>query len=211
MESFDLTNAKVLVADDEPKVRALVAGCVRSLGCEAIEARDGDEAWQLAQSHRVDVVVLDVMMPGMSGWEVCRRVKGSVRTVRGMAPKVLMLTGIGEHLNEMTSPLFAADDWIDKPFGLQQLRDKIAELGQLGLSESSSPGEPSGPTLRKARPSAEQLTSPEPTDVETAVEAAAEPAAPPEPPAPPVAPVEAPAAPAPATEAKAAESKPKKK
>ena len=81
--------------------RALVAGCVRSLGCEALEAKDGDEAWQMVQGRRFDLIVLDVMMPGMSGWEVCRRIKSGTNTVRGGVPKVLMLTGIGEHAHRL--------------------------------------------------------------------------------------------------------------
>ncbi len=150
MGDSDLSGLKVMVADDEPKLRALVASCARAIGSDVVEAKDGDEAWSLAQSQALDVVVLDVMMPGMSGWEVCRRIKSSARTARGLPPKVLMLTGIGEHLNEMTSPLFAADDWIDKPFDLEQLRNKIAELGAQSLAESAAA--PSGPSLRKVHP-----------------------------------------------------------
>jgi CheY-like chemotaxis protein len=151
MDQPDMTGVKVLVADDEPKLRALVAGCVRSLGCETFEAKDGDEAWLVAQTRRLDVVVLDVMMPGMSGWEVCRRIKASAKSARGTPPKVLMLTGIGEHLNEMTSPLFAADGWLDKPFDLGELKRKVAELGAASLREIPPPA-PSGPSLKKARP-----------------------------------------------------------
>ena len=150
MDQPDFSKLKVLVADDEPKLRALVAGCVRTLGCETLEARDGDEAWSIAQSRRLDVVVLDVMMPGMSGWEVCRRIKSSAKNARGGAPKVLMLTGIGEHLNEMTSPLFAADAWIDKPFDLDALRERVMELAEASLKEAP-PAPPSGPSLKKAR------------------------------------------------------------
>jgi CheY-like chemotaxis protein len=151
----DDSNLRVMVADDEPKLRALVIECVRSMGCEVVEARDGEEAWELAQREPLDVVVLDVMMPGMSGWEVCRRIKAG-----SLGPKVLMLTGIGEHLNEMTSPLFAADAWIDKPFELDALRRKIAELGRARRDEQSReesgwvevpPPAPSGPSLVKAR------------------------------------------------------------
>jgi CheY-like chemotaxis protein len=158
----DISGLRVMVADDEPKLRALVVGCARSIGADVVEAADGDEAWELAQTQALDVVVLDVMMPGMSGWEVCRRIKSSARTARGAPPKVLMLTGIGEHLNEMTSPLFAADDWIDKPFELDKLRAKIAELGEFSLAESAgAPTQPEGPSVRKAKPSSESLVSAE--------------------------------------------------
>ena len=110
MAEPELASLKVLIADDEPKLRALVSSCIMAIGASVIEARDGDEAWSVARQQSIDVVVLDVMMPGMSGWEVCRRIKAEARTARGGTPKVLMLTGIGEHLNEMTSPLFTTNN-----------------------------------------------------------------------------------------------------
>jgi DNA-binding response OmpR family regulator len=152
MLQSDLSKLRVLVADDEPKLRALVARCVRLLGCEVIEARDGEEAWEAVQAAPVDLVVLDVMMPGMSGWEVCRRIKTGAPDGAARAPKVLMLTGIGTQLNEMTSPLFAADDWIDKPFGLDALTAKLTELGSRCLAERA--GAERAGAKRGARPAA---------------------------------------------------------
>ncbi|MBI4701341.1 MAG: response regulator [Deltaproteobacteria bacterium] len=124
----ELSDTTVLVADDEVKFRALVATYLRALGCRVLEAGDGDEAWELAQRERPDLAIIDAMMPGMSGWEVCRRIKAAGGPDAGAAPKVLMLTGIGQHLDDMMSPLFAADDWIDKPFQLKDLGVKIASL-----------------------------------------------------------------------------------
>jgi len=106
----------------------LVARHLRSIEqprLEVIEASDGDEAWQLARERLPDLVVLDVMMPGMSGWEVCRK----IRQDAGLAHTgVLMLTGIGESLNEATSPLFGADEYIDKPFEFEKLDEKIRNV-----------------------------------------------------------------------------------
>jgi DNA-binding response OmpR family regulator len=120
--------AVVLVADDEPTMLELVARHLRSIEkpkLEVIEASDGDEAWQLARERLPDLVVLDVMMPGMSGWEVCRK----IRQDAGLAHTgVLMLTGIGESLNEATSPLFGADEYIDKPFDFDKLEEKIRSV-----------------------------------------------------------------------------------
>jgi CheY-like chemotaxis protein len=69
-----------------------------------------------------DLVVLDVMMPGMSGWEVCRKIREDVALAH---TGVVMLTGIGENLNQMTSPLYGADAYIDKPFEFDDFDDKI--------------------------------------------------------------------------------------
>ena len=91
---------------------------------EVIQASDGEEAWRLASQHLPDLVVLDVMMPGMSGWEVCRKIREDVALAH---TGVVMLTGIGENLNQMTSPLYGADAYIDKPFEFDDFDDKIRE------------------------------------------------------------------------------------
>jgi DNA-binding response OmpR family regulator len=118
---------RVLVAEDEPAMLSLVTRHLKSLGLSVIEAGEGDVAWELAQQHRPDLVLLDVMMPGMSGWEVCKRLKGPAGEGRFTSTGVIMLTGIGENLNDMTSPLFAADAWLNKPFEFTDLDAKIAE------------------------------------------------------------------------------------
>src|ERR1700690_2915206 len=105
----------------EPVVRHLRS--VEQAKLEVIEASDGDEAWKLARERLPDLVVLDVMMPGMSGWEVCRKIRQDAALAH---TGVLMLTGIGESLNETTSPLFGADEYIDKPFDLERL-DELVE------------------------------------------------------------------------------------
>ncbi len=111
----------------------LVGRHLRSLGLDVVEASDGDTAWKLAQERVPDLVLLDVMMPGMSGWEVCKRLKGPSADAAFANTGVIMLTGIGESLNEMTSPLFAADAWLDKPFDFSDLSEKVlATLARYG-------------------------------------------------------------------------------
>src|SRR4051794_40585679 len=117
----------VLVADDEPSMLELVARHLRTMNdpkLEVIQASDGEEAWRLAREHLPDLVVLDVMMPGMSGWEVCRKIREDVALAH---TGVVMLTGIGENLNQMTSPLYGADAYIDKPFEFEDFDDKIRD------------------------------------------------------------------------------------
>ena len=90
-----------------------------------VEASDGEEALWLARREKPNLVVLDVMMPGMSGWEVWR----AIREDESLGDTgVIMLTGIGERLNEMTSPLYGADGFLDKPFELDDLADKVREV-----------------------------------------------------------------------------------
>src|SRR3954469_1768446 len=131
----------VLVADDEPSMLALLSAYIRSKGYRVLEASDGDMAWQLAHQHLPNAVVLDVMMPGMSGWEVCRKIREAVSLAH---TGVIMLTGIGESLNEMTSPLYGADAHVDKPFEFAILDAKIKETlerrkqGALGRPDSGA-------------------------------------------------------------------------
>ena len=120
-------NPLVLVADDEPQMLELVTRHLKTIEAprlEVIEASDGDQAWRLAREHLPDLVVLDVMMPGMSGWEVCRKIREDISLAH---TGVVMLTGIGENLNQMTSPLYGADAYIDKPFDFGELDKKIRE------------------------------------------------------------------------------------
>jgi len=125
----------VLVADDEPQMLELVARHLKSLAdpkLEVIEASDGDEAWRIAREQLPDLVVLDVMMPGMSGWEVCRKIRETVALAH---TSVLMLTGIGENLNQMTSPLYGADAYIDKPFDFEELDGKVRDALEARASQ----------------------------------------------------------------------------
>ncbi|TNF59412.1 MAG: response regulator [Deltaproteobacteria bacterium] len=118
-------STKILVADDDLEILALVARHLSSLPAEIVEASDGEEALRLARREKPNLVVLDVMMPGMSGWEVCRAIRED-ESLGGTG--VIMLTGIGERLNEMTSPLYGADGFLDKPFELDDLADKVREV-----------------------------------------------------------------------------------
>ena len=140
--AFEMPNTSkivVLIADDEPSTVAMLSSHLRSSGYAVLEASDGDQAWELAHEHLPHLVILDVMMPGMSGWEVCRKIREAVSLAH---TGVIMLTGIGESLNEMTSPLYGADAHVDKPFEFTVLDDKIKETlqarkqGALGRPDS---------------------------------------------------------------------------
>jgi DNA-binding response OmpR family regulator len=120
-------NLLVLVADDEPAMREMVADHlrqIRSPKLDVIVAENGEQALEIARDRLPDLVVLDVMMPEMSGWEVCKRIREDISLAH---TAVLMLTGIGEKVNELTSPLYGADAHIDKPFEFGDLDDKVRE------------------------------------------------------------------------------------
>lgn len=145
----------ILVAEDEPAMLSLVARHLKSQGFRVLEAPDGGEAWRLAQECAPDLVVLDVMMPEMSGWDVCHRIKARVPGSALARTGVIMLTGIGESLNELTSPLFEADEHLDKPFDFADLdaavRRTLAHYGKVALLPDAAPPAPAvSPASRRA-------------------------------------------------------------
>lgn len=114
----DLSDKTILVADDDVEILGLVTRHLRTMNVRILEASDGEEALKVVRRERPDLVILDVMMPGMTGWEVCRAIREDDALSR---TGVIMLTGIGERLNEMTSPLYGADEYLDKPFEFRDL------------------------------------------------------------------------------------------
>jgi len=115
----------ILVADDDVELLAILVQHLRSRKCKIVEARDGNEALDLARKNKPAVMILDVMMPGLSGWEVAKR----IRDDKDLAHTgIIVLTAIGETLNALTSPLYGADAQLDKPFEFATLDEKIDEL-----------------------------------------------------------------------------------
>lgn len=115
----------LLLADDDPELIGILTRRLGVLECTIITANNGADALKLIRSERPDAVVLDVMMPQMNGWEVCKAIRAD-EALKELP--VMMLTGIGESLNEMTSPLYGANDHIDKPFDFAELLFKIRKL-----------------------------------------------------------------------------------
>jgi len=115
----------VLVADDDPEIRSLLSIRLKKAGYEVFDAGDGDQTLERIRQKKPDLVVLDVMMPGKNGWEVAKELR---RDDELKDIGIVMLTAIGERINEMTSPLYGADAFIDKPFEFSNLEQKIREV-----------------------------------------------------------------------------------
>lgn len=115
----------VLVADDDIEIRRILTRALDKLDCEVIQAADGEEALTLIIQERPDVLVLDVMMPTLSGWEICKYVRSKPEY---SDTRVLMLTAIGRTVNEMTSPLYGADAHLDKPFDVHEVTATVQSL-----------------------------------------------------------------------------------
>src|SRR3954452_18983491 len=121
----------VLIADDDEEVALLLKTYLKPVECEILVARDGEEALAIAQSRLPDVVLLDVMMPRRSGWEVCQALKGVQRTA-GIA--VVLVTGRGEVKDRLTGLQVGADDYLVKPFD----RDEVVKRCKTLLERSQA-------------------------------------------------------------------------
>ncbi|MFJ8825228.1 response regulator transcription factor [Streptomyces sp. NPDC102467] len=107
--------ARVLVVDDDPTVAEVVTGYLERAGHIVDRAGDGPTALARAAAHRPDLVVLDLMLPGMDGLEVCRRIRS-----RGPVP-VIMLTARGDEEDRVLGLEVGADDYVTKPFSPREL------------------------------------------------------------------------------------------
>jgi two-component system phosphate regulon response regulator PhoB len=116
---------KLLIADDEEGIRALVRMTLDTESLEILEAADGDEAVTLARENRPDVILLDVMMPGRSGFDVCRTLKSDPATA---AIPVVILTAKAQTADREEGRAAGADDYLTKPFSPVELLHKVDDL-----------------------------------------------------------------------------------
>jgi DNA-binding response OmpR family regulator len=114
--------AAILIVDDDPHIRELVSYCLRKAGFEVIEAVDGRDALARLEARKVDCAVIDIMMPRMDGWELCREMKES------FGFPVLMLTAKGETAQKVKGLNLGADDYLSKPFDTEELLARVRAL-----------------------------------------------------------------------------------
>ncbi len=122
---------KILIVDDEPGMRILLEQTLEDIegtGIELLKASNGEEAIKLIKSERPSLVFLDVMMPGMDGFEVCNRVKNEF----GMKNiYILMLTAKGQDVDKKRGEEVGVDSYMTKPFNPDDIMKKAVEI--LGL------------------------------------------------------------------------------
>ena len=109
----------VLVVDDEPTIREIVVGYLDREGYRTLEAADGNRARELLENDPPDLVVLDLMLPGMDGLELCRWIRSRSRL------PVIMLTARGEESDRIVGLELGADDYVTKPFSPRELTARV--------------------------------------------------------------------------------------
>jgi DNA-binding response OmpR family regulator len=115
----------ILVIDDEPEVVKLLDFNLTKEGFLVMSAGNGEAGLQVAKKHRPDLVILDVMMPGLDGWETCKRLRQEPGTAN---IPLLMLTAKGEEGDRVLGLELGADDYMPKPFGIRELAARVKAL-----------------------------------------------------------------------------------
>lgn len=112
----------ILVVDDEKTLRDTLEFNLRREGYRVLSAADGTEAIRLAYAERPDLIILDVMLPGMSGFDVCRAVR------KKLTMPILMLSAREEEIDKVLGLELGADDYLAKPFGLRELLARVGAM-----------------------------------------------------------------------------------
>jgi two-component system alkaline phosphatase synthesis response regulator PhoP len=117
--------AKILIADDERDIRELVAFTLKIAGHEVIATSNGEEAYQTAVQVVPDLILLDVRMPRMTGYEACERIKANPGTQK---IPVVFLSAKGQESEVMTGMSVGASEYILKPFSLDHLTSRVKSI-----------------------------------------------------------------------------------
>lgn len=115
--------AKILIAEDDANIRLGLVATLESEGYAVTAAGDGAQALKLYPQEKYDLVILDVMMPKASGYDVCRELRAKESRV-----PVLLLTAKGEEIDKVVGLKLGADDYVTKPFGVQELLARVEAL-----------------------------------------------------------------------------------
>ncbi|HEX6303276.1 MAG TPA: response regulator transcription factor [Anaerolineales bacterium] len=124
---------RILLIDDDEILLELLADHIHAAGYEPLVANSGSEGLHLATVHRIDLVVLDIMMPILDGWEVCRRLRENSNV------PIIMLTAKGEEIDKLRGFRLGVDDYVTKPFSFAELVARVgAILTRLQRSNQAS-------------------------------------------------------------------------
>ncbi|UCF02399.1 MAG: response regulator transcription factor [Deltaproteobacteria bacterium] len=125
------TRGQILIVEDDKKTASLVQLYLEREGFETVLAHDGHEALELAQRHRPIFIILDLMLPMVDGWEVCRELRKSSDV------PILMLTARGEEVDRISGLTLGADDYVVKPFSPRELVARVKAVLRRGRLKSA--------------------------------------------------------------------------
>lgn len=119
---MDTNPARILIVDDEPSITELVGYAMRKEGYVADIAQNGEEALEKIEDGHYDLFILDIMLPGIDGYELCRRIRAKMST------PILFLSARDTELNKVVGLELGADDYLAKPFGVRELLARTRAL-----------------------------------------------------------------------------------
>lgn len=129
-----MSGPRILVVDDEPAIRRTLRTNLVARGYDVVAVETGEEALQRAAEHPPNLVILDLMLPGMSGLDVCRALRAE------SAVPILVLSARGEERTKVRALDLGADDYLTKPFGIDELLARVRALLRRPATSSSTAG-----------------------------------------------------------------------
>ncbi|WP_300600546.1 response regulator transcription factor [Niabella sp.] len=111
---------KVLILEDDPELVELLEIHLKDLGCDTTAVNDGQEGLRTAKDRRFDLIILDIMLPGLNGMEVCRKLRQTDRHT-----PILMLTALSEEIDKIMGLETGADDYLTKPFSIREFIARV--------------------------------------------------------------------------------------
>ena len=126
---------KILVVEDDPHILLGLEEVLKSEGYEVASCNRGDHAIDCVVKHRPALIILDVMLPGLSGYDICKQLRS-----RKITAPILMLTAKGQEIDKVVGLDLGADDYVTKPFGVRELLARIQALLRRGSNSISETG-----------------------------------------------------------------------
>src|SRR5437773_4743730 len=127
---------KILIVEDDPHILLGLEEVLKSDGFEVAVCQRGDQALEAIHRHQPTLIVLDVMLPGLSGFDICKQLRA-----KKAATPILMLTAKGQEIDKVVGLELGADDYVTKPFGVRELLARIHALLQRSQAPAAT-GEP---------------------------------------------------------------------
>lgn len=155
---------KILIVEDDPHILLGLEEVLKSEGFDVVSCNRGDQALDSVAKHKPALVILDVMLPGLSGYDICKQLRAKKVTI-----PILMLTAKSQEIDKVVGLDLGADDYVTKPFGVRELLARIQALLRRGTNSGSNSGcgsfqigdatiDPKAFQLRRRR-SVEELTA----------------------------------------------------
>src|SRR5450755_2248597 len=124
---------KILIVEDDPHILLGLEEVLKSEGYDTASCNRGDAALDAVAKHQPSLIVLDVMLPGLSGYDICKQLRA-----KKFAAPILMLTAKGQEIDKVIGLDLGADDYVTKPFGVRELLARIQALLRRGVGSSAA-------------------------------------------------------------------------